>query len=858
MTRPNRRRTAKPKLIAGVLALAAMSACPVVYGQRAAAPAAPRPSAGALPAELTGRTIEEVRIIGKNRALSSETVSTVYNQVRSREGTKFEPATVESDYQRIYGLKKFSNVEARVEPTATGVIVVFEVTEPRTITDIRIRGNDDLDTESIQQVISLKRGEAIDDFRIGLAKESIARLYQSKNFPYTHVEVDQEELAKGVVVFTIVEGPKVRVRRVKILGNKTFSDARLKDEIKTKAWFPLFVSGEYDPDQIEQDVASIRLYYENHGFFDVRVGRKIVVSPNQKEVAVVFVVEEGQRYKVDKVSFKVTRPEGVSDPVTDDDLRFKYVYGIPIISEEDRKVGQQKPGDKKEDRLKLQPGMFYDNDLIKRDQREIVRVFSPFGYIYQPNELTPDPEYMRIAEQKIYRPETGTVDVVYNISTGRPFYVGRLIIKGNAKALDKVVLREVRLQSGQLYDSDALQRSQDRIRGTGLFSGVTMTPIVPTAINPNEPLAANPEEPGVTATRDLLIEVNEAQTAKFLIGAGITSNSGVLGQISYEQRNFDITNWPSSTTEMFSNRAFTGAGQTFRISLEPGTELTRARVDFVEPYLFDTPYSFGSSVYLSQRRRDAWDEDRVGARLSIGKRFSDIWSARVFGRGEDVQIRNIGDEELRAPEILELEGHSTITSAGLEISRNTTNSVILPSTGTLTTFTWEHAGTFGGDFDFDKYTLGFNWYQSIYEDLLDRKTILAIRTDTGYISGDAPFFERFYAGGIGSVRGFRFRGISPRSGIDDDAIGGDFMVTGSAELSFPLAGDTLRGVLFADAGTVNRDVSLGTIRTSVGFGFRLTLPFFGQVPIALDFGFPITKDDKDETRLFSFSLGLTQ
>jgi outer membrane protein insertion porin family len=131
---------------------------------------------------------------------------------------------------------------------------------------------------------------------------------------------------------------------------------------------------------------------------------------------------------------------------------------------------------------------------------------------------------------------------------------------------------------------------------------------------------------------------------------------------------------------------------------------------------------------------------------------------------------------------------------------------------------------------------------------------LAIRTDAGYITGDAPFFEKFYLGGIGSVRGFKYRGISPRSGIDEDPIGGDFMVAGSAELNFPLAGDMLRGVTFFDAGTVNRELELGTIRTSVGFGFRLTLPFFGQVPIALDFGFPLTKSEHDDTRFFGFSL----
>ena len=134
----------------------------------------------------------------------------------------------------------------------------------------------------------------------------------------------------------------------------------------------------------------------------------------------------------------------------------------------------------------------------------------------------------------------------------------------------------------------------------------------------------------------------------------------------------------------------------------------------------------------------------------------------------------------------------------------------------------------------------------------------AVRGDLGYITGDAPFFERLYGGGIGSIRGFRYRGISPRSGIEEHPIGGNFSLTGSVELSFPIASDLLRGVLFAYFGTVEREVQIGTFRSSVGFGFRITLPFFGQVPIAADFGFPITKDRQDDPRIFSFSLGLVQ
>jgi outer membrane protein assembly factor BamA len=763
---------------------------------------------------MIGRTVEQVRIISRPRPLTSAEQAQVLAQIRTHEGDRFEPTTVEGDYQRVYGLRKFSNVEARFEPTATGVVVVFELTQQNLIKEIRFKGNENIDSQTLQNVINLKPGEAIDSFRLSLAREAVQKTYQSKNFPHSRVDIDMDQLSKsGIVSFNIVEGPRVKVRNVVIRGNKSFTDNKIKDQIKTKPAFLFFASGTFDPDEVESDVASIRQYYENHGFFDAKVGRKIVVSPDQREVQVEYLIDEGRRYVVDRISFRGNHDERVTDQALRKDL-------------------------------KMVEGRAYDADLVKRDIREIIKAYSPFGYIYVPPEPNPDPDYLRIRDEKIFKKEPGKVELVYDIHEGKPFKLGRVLVKGNTRTQDKVIERELRITPGQLYNSDEVQHGNERLRGGGLFSAVTITPIH--------------TQPDSEGTRDLLIEVSEARTARFMIGAAVSSNSGLAGDFTYEQRNFDITNWPGSFSELFSDRGFTGAGQTLRISLQPGTELTRARIDFMDPFVFDQPYAFGASVYLSSRVREDWNEDRMGGQLSLAKRFTDIWSGRISLRGEDVQIKNVDNEELRAPEVLELIGHNSITSIGLQVKRNTTNVPILPYQGSVTTLGWEHAGALGGEFNFDKITLSYDWYHTVYEDLLDRRTILAIRTDSGYITGDAPFFEKYYLGGIGSVRGFKYRGISPRSGIDEDPIGGDFMASASAELNFPLAGEMLRGVAFFDAGTVNRELEFGTIRTSVGFGFRLTLPFFGQVPIALDFGFPLTKDDQDETRIFGFSLSTGQ
>jgi outer membrane protein insertion porin family len=413
-----------------------------------------------------------------------------------------------------------------------------------------------------------------------------------------------------------------------------------------------------------------------------------------------------------------------------------------------------------------------------------------------------------------------------------------------------VVLREMRVIPGQQYNSAEINDAADRLRGP-YFSNVTMTPI-----------GDSPE------VRDLVVDVTEARTASFGVGAGVNSNGGLGGNLTYEQRNFDIGDFPDSWSDTFSDRAFIGAGQNLRITLEPGTQASNASIRFTEPWLFDRPYSFSAEGYWRDRIREHWDETRAGGRVTLGKRFDNIHSASIGLRAEDVNVHDIDDqfetvvvdgvtEPVRAPDVLERAGHNTITSATLQLRRDTTNHGPLVYEGTNTTLGWESYGAMGGEFTFQKFSASYDWYTPVYEDLLDRKTVFSIRADGGWIWGSSPFFERYYAGGIGTIRGFSFRGVSPRQGPEEDPVGGNFSLTGSAELGFPLYGDNLRGVVFTDVGTVEPEMEIGTIRSSVGFGFRFTLPILGRAPVALDFALPLSKNSEDDTQWFSFSFGIS-
>jgi outer membrane protein insertion porin family len=165
----------------------------------------------------------------------------------------------------------------------------------------------------------------------------------------------------------------------------------------------------------------------------------------------------------------------------------------------------------------------------------------------------------------------------------------------------------------------------------------------------------------------------------------------------------------------------------------------------------------------------------------------------------------------------------------------------------------------GGDYFFQKFEANWDRYFQLQEDLTERRTVLRLHAGVGYITGDSVFFERFYGGGIGNVRGFRYRGISPRAGLSEDPIGGEFAFSSTAEVGFPLVGELIRGVVFADVGMVEPELEIGTIRSSVGAGVRVILPLGAQrLPLAVDFGFPMSSDSQDETQLISFSFGLTQ
>jgi outer membrane protein insertion porin family len=382
-----------------------------------------------------------------------------------------------------------------------------------------------------------------------------------------------------------------------------------------------------------------------------------------------------------------------------------------------------------------------------------------------------------------------------------------------------------------------VDRARRRLEGTGFFRpGSVQITTIPT------------QNPDVV---NVLVRVEEADTTNLILGAGISSNSGLLGNISLVQRNFDLADWPKSAQDFWRGEAFRGAGQLFQIVLEPGTELQRYRIDFRDPHVADSDFSLSTSLFFFDRTRDSYDERRIGGNIGFGRELAEDLTAYMNLRLENINIRNIDADAPR--DVFDVQGSSGLTSVEVGLVKDTTDSILFPSEGYRLSGSIEQAGALGGNYTFTRAVADGRKYWTVTRDVLDRRSVLALHGRVGNIFGDAPIFERFFAGGQGSLRGFRYRGVGPHK--NDTAVGGDWIALASAEYSFPIFEKSLSGVLFIDTGTVEKRMSFGSWRASAGFGVRFTVPFFGPVPFALDFGFPIAKQKGDDTEIFSFSIG---
>lgn len=354
---------------------------------------------------------------------------------------------------------------------------------------------------------------------------------------------------------------------------------------------------------------------------------------------------------------------------------------------------------------------------------------------------------------------------------------------------------------------------------------------------------------------DLVIDGYPARTGRIMLGGAVNSDAGITGQITIDERNFDIMRWPRSFQDLASGTAFRGAGQTLRIEAAPGTDFKRYTASFVNPNIFGyQPVSMSVSGFLFDRRFNDWNEERLGGRLAFAYRITPDLSvsAGISGQNVDIETNRTGPAALT-----DVIGDNELYSGEISLTHDTRNSPIQASEGHYFEFRFEESF---GDFDYARFETEFRQYWLVTEraDKSGKQTI-SYSTQLGFSGDETPIFENFFAGGYATLRGFDFRGASPVDPINGVETGGRFQWLNSVEYMFPItADDAFRGVAFVDFGTVEDDIKIDgdNFRVAPGLGLRVAIPMLGPAPLAFDFAVPVAKADTDDERLFSFYMSL--
>jgi len=793
--------------------------------------------------EVEDRFVSAIEFTGLDRVEEQR----IQNLIQATVGEPYIPDIVQGDVRILTHLGEFKYIYADVVLQEDGTVkLIYKFTEQQIITQVSVVGNTMMSDKILLAVTPVMQGLGRNQDAIDRGKRAIMDLYKEQGnylvevFPevtvygkdideFTGLEIDESV----VLIYKIMEGPRVRVKGMAFYGNHSFSNKELSAEIDTNVSVPFFRRGELNEQVLASDVASLKRFYINRGFRDIRVSYADPLSPNDKEASVIFLIEEGPQYTIGGISTEFTTAGNLQAVFTEEQIRGL----IPM----------------------KQGSVFRQSDLNKA----VAAINSAYGVLGRIINVDPKQQAIKKARNTMFggsstleldaaiaipfHAEPGaTVDIVFVITEGLPTKVGVVDIKGNSVTQDKVIRGRIGLKPGYPFNVEEANRSEQRLMKTGLFNKVTMT------IQPE-----NKENPNV---RDLLVEVDERQTGTLNFGLMAGSDAGLVGNISLNQQNFDVADWPESWEEFWQRKAFIGAGQQFSMAFQPGDEFFNYEIGLTDPRFLDTDYSFGGTAGWNKWEYTDYTQDTLYSQLNLGRRFGDIWYGSVSLAANRIELTDIGNNVPQ--EIFNDRGPSTINSVGLNITRTTLKPFARPSEGSRIRMNINQYGLPSGDYTFTKTYFTYTTYFALDRDFLNRTSTLRLDSRIGYIfGGTAPTFEKFYLGGR-SFRGFDFRSVSPlgtprvAGGDPSVSVGGDWQFYLGAQYEFPVVDRFISLVFFCDSGTVIDSPGLDDYRVSVGTGIRMHIPQLGQAPLAFDFGFPIVKLETDKKRTFSFSVQL--
>jgi outer membrane protein insertion porin family len=797
--------------------------------------------ASAVWAQPAGPKIDRVDVKYVGPASVSEPF--VRSNIRLKAGDIYFPAATQDDIKSLYATGQFYNIRVTADPADDGGVVLTYLVQARPrLTDIKIQGNKKLSDSKIRKKITVKTGQPFDEQKMFSDCQEIQKLYEKYGRAGTQVKyvpnID-ENAGRGTVTFEITEAQKIKIGDIDFIGAAAFSQRELRKQLKTKRhWMFSWITGNgvFKEDDFDDDHDQLAEFYHGRGYLDFEIKDVKLDHPATNKMVIRFYVYEGRQYKVGTVTFtgnKLFKAEEIHGGL----------QSVHSFEHSKDKLGPHG--------LPMDVGDIFTPGGLNKDTQALEDFYGSKGYI----DVVQGP-----ALRAAYIPnvETGTMDLEFQIKEGQKSRVEKIDIRGNNKTRDKVIRRELAISPGETFDMVRVKISKQRLEGLQYFDKVDLRP--------------EPTDPPIAGRKDLIVNVEEQNTGNFTVGAGFSSVDALVGYAEVSQGNFDLFHPPT----------FTGAGQKLRLFIQLGTKRQDYELSFVEPWFLNRKLSFGVDLYRHQWDFESpdsiFDETRTGMRLSLTRAlWSDFFIGSISYTIEDVGISlNDGwhDEELNFPlpdilqnvpqAILDQTGDHFYQRFGASLAYDTRNSTQLPNHGQRTEIDPELST---GDTTFYKVEAKTAWY---FPGLFKGHVIEAVGRAgiaDSLNGGDVPFYDRYYLGGLYSLRGFKYRNIAPRDptygsnpNMPNEPIGGDSYWFGSVEYSLPIFekdnGPGVRFALFYDVGSVGEGPYSfsGNFDDNWGIGLHINIPKLG--PLRLEYGVPIHHDQYNgSSGQFQFGVG---
>jgi len=717
--------------------------------------------------------------------------------IQVKEGAQFDDAMIDRDIRTLYRTGLFEFIEVKREELGNNVVnLVFELTPKYRILAVRFKGNQRVKTSRLEKEITTKANTALDERTIKADTEKLHEYYQKRGYNQVQVTYDIERdrsAGYGTVIFKVREGDRVKIGAIRFEGNAHIKAKRLRKEMETKrhwmfSW--LMGSGRYKDDQFEDDLAKLLDYYRQQGYLDAEIpaDRVSYDYPKPGRLVITIRVNEGRQYRIGEIT----------------------ITGCKLYSEAMLKLV-----------LRQKSGMVFRPAKLDKDVETLENFYGRAGYLDTRVHLVRKPNMA-----------TGNIDIEYQVEESDKFFVESVKLEGNTKTKNIVIIRELVLSPGDVFDTVRMQASKLRLQNTNFFDDVDLTP----------------ESTNIPARRNLKVSVKEARTGNISFGAGYSSLERATFFAELSQSNFDLFN-----TRSF----FQGAGQKFRLRFQIGSLSNEVILSFEEPWLFQKQLALGFNLYRasSQYTSTLYEEIRVGGQIYVRKHLFEYVEGMLSYTNETIEITNV--QSSASPIIQALAGRTRTSKIGLQLLRDVRDRIVNTTRGNRIQLVTQIAGgPLGGNNSYYSFELRGSEFFPIFR---TQTQVLSLVARGGVIdnygrSGDVPFYDRFFLGGPDDLRGFEYRDVGPKD-TQDEALGGKSYGMFTAEYSMDIV-KPVRFAIFYDVGFVNvkaYDFNPANYNDDFGFGLRLIV---AGAPLSLDYGIPITGDKLNKKgNQFNFSYG---